>query len=224
MKIFLLPIILISITSGDVEKAVLDHLNSHFPLYDAEYVCDFSRLDLSRVPQADSVAINGYGKEKPKGQVVVFFSFYNKGERVYRINGTVRVGILKKVLTASVPIKMAEPFTKKNTRHEIRDIALNNDEPAVSKEEILDKIASKYIPSGKIITKSLLKTPPVVSRGDMVEIYYDKGTLSLKVGGIVKQDGAEGDRVRVMNIDTRKVIYATVVDSATVAIGRKEGI
>ncbi len=224
MRIFLLPIILISITSADVEKAVLDHLNGHFPLSDAEYVCDFSRMDLSRVPEADSVDITGYGKERPRGQVVVFFSFFNKGERVYKTNGTVRVGILKRVLTSAIPIKPGEPFSEENVRYEIRDIASVINEPVVSTEETSDKIASKYIPSGKIITRSSLKTPPVVSPGDMVEILYDRGALTLTVGGIVKQEGAGGDRVRVMNIDTRKVIYATVVDSATVAIAHKEGI
>jgi flagella basal body P-ring formation protein FlgA len=224
MRIFLFPIILIAINSADVEQAVYNHLNKHFPLSRAEYVCDFSRLDLSRIPEADSVEINGYGKDMPKGQVVVFFSFYKEGKRVYRTNGTVRVGILSEVLTTSVPIKMGEPFTEGNTRYEIRDIASVIDEPLESRDMYEGKVASKYIPSGKIITKSSLKTPPIVSPGDMVEIFYDKGALSLTVGGVIKQEGAEGDRVRVMNIDTRKVIYATVVDSATVTIANKEGI
>ncbi|UCC78323.1 MAG: flagellar basal body P-ring formation protein FlgA [Candidatus Zixiibacteriota bacterium] len=224
MRIFLLPFILFSINSADVEKAVLEHLYGHFPLQNADYVCDFSRLDISRIPEADSVEINGYGKERPKGQVVVFFSFFNKGERVYRTNGTVRVGILKEVLTASVPIKMGEPFTDENTGYEIRDIASSNDEPVELKDNISGKVASRFIPAGKIITLSSLKTPPVVSPGDVVEILYDERAFSLKVGGVVKQEGARGDRVRVMNIDTRKVVYATVVDSATVAIKHKEGI
>lgn len=224
MRIFLLPLILFSINSADVERAVFDHLNNHFPLQNADYVCDFSRLDLSRVPEADSVEINGYGKEKPKGQVVVFFSFFNKGERVYRTNGTVRIGILKEVLTASVPIKMGEPFTDDNTGYEIRDIASSNNEPLESRDMVSGKVASRYIPAGKIITVSLLKTPPVVSPGDVVEIIYDERVFSLKVGGVIKQEGARGERVRVMNVDTRKVIYATVVDSATVAITHKEGI
>jgi flagella basal body P-ring formation protein FlgA len=224
MRIFLLPIILISISSADVERAVLEHLNDHFPLHDAEYVCDFSRFDLSRIPESDSVAIDGYGKDKPEGQVVVFFSFYNGGKRVYKTNGTVRVGILKRVLTSAIPIKPGEAFSDENVTYEIRDIASVIDEPVISKEETADKIASKYIPSGKIITRSSLKTPPVVTPGDMVEIIYDKGALSLNVGGVVKQEGAEGDRVRVMNVDTRKVIYAMVVDSATVTIALKEGI
>jgi len=224
MKIFLLPLVLISISASNVEKAVLDHLNNHFPIADAEYVCDFSRLDLSRVPESDSVAINGYGKDKPEGQVVVFFSFYNDGERVYKTNGTVRVGILKKVLISAVPVKSGEPFTEENLEYETRDIALIGDEPVKSKKELSGKVASKYIPSGKIITRSSAKSAPVVTPGDMVGIYYDNGPFSLKVGGIIKQEGAEGDRIRVMNIDTRKVIYATVVDSVTVAIVKKEGI
>ena len=179
MNLFLFSLILISISPAKVERAVLDHLNNHFPLTSAEYVCDFSRLNLDRVPASDSVEITGYGKEVPRGQVVVFFSFFKEGDRVYKTNGTVRVGVLKEVLTSSVPIKPGEPISKDNVGFEIRDIASENDEPLASIDELLGKVASKYIPSGKILLKSSVRMPPVVSPGDVVNILYKSGSLSL---------------------------------------------
>lgn len=224
MKIFLLPIVLFSITTADVEQAVLDHLNAHYPVQDAEYVCDFSRINLSRIPESDSVAVDGYGKENPKGQVVVYFSYFKNGNRVYKTNGTVRVGVLKRVLISTVPVKSGMSFSSDNIKYETRDIARAFEEPFNSEEKLFRMVASKYIPPGRIITKSLAKMRPVVSKGERLRVLYRKGSLNLTVGGIAKQEGAKGDRIKVMNIDTRKIIYATIVDSTTVVISKREGI
>ncbi|GEM_PF-1728362 len=224
MKIFLIPIVLFSITTADVEQAVLNHLNAHYPVFDAEYVCDFSRIDLSKIPEYDSVSVDGYGKENPKGQVVVYFSYFKNGSNVYKTNGTVRVGVLKKVLTSTVPVKSGMPFSSDNIKYETRDIARVYEEPFSSEEELLGMVASKYIPSGRIITKSLAKITPVVSKGEMLRVLYRKGALNLEASGVAKQKGAKGDKIKVMNVDTRKIIYATIVDSTTVVISNEEGI
>ena len=230
MKILLLPLILLTVSQHDVERAVMSHLNGHFPLSDAEYVCDFSRIDYSRLSdgpagiETDSVAVDGYGKEKPEGQVVVFFSLFKDGQKVGRTNGTVRVGILKKVMTSAVPIKSGDPITLENVIYEIRDIASTSDEPVISDQETTGKVASRFIPAGKIVTRTMLKDPPLINPGDQVEIIFDNGRFSLNIGGVAKQEGSEGEKIRVMNIDTRKIIYATVADSATVTVTNREGI
>ncbi len=220
MKIFLYPLVLISLGAADIERAVTDHLKAHYPLEKAEYICDFSRLNLRQVPEFDSVAIDGYGKDLPRGQVVVRFSFFNRGERIYKTNGTVKVGILKNVLTASTPIKSGMPLDMENLIFQQRDISELNEEPLVLSEQLINKVALNYIPSGRIITASLAGDHPAVRPGDKVEIIYNSGSLTLKANGIVKQPGSEGDRVRVMNTDTRKVVYALVADSLTVVISQ----
>ncbi len=224
MKIFLLPFVLISITSANMERAVLDHLNKYYPVTDAEYVCDFSRINTSRIPESDSVAVDGYGKENPRGQVVVYFSYFNNGKRVFKTNGTVRVGLLKRTLISTAPIKSGAPFTAENLKYETRDIASSDGNLFSHKEELIGMVASKFIPAGRVITRSDSKKAPLVTRGDMVRILYNRGALSLRVDGVARQDGATGEKIKIMNIDTRKIIYATIVDSTTVAVASREGI
>ena len=102
MRLFLLPIVLIALTGADVEKTIMAHLNANYPVDGAEYVGDFSRLNLGQLAEFDSVAVDGYGKDIPRGNVVVNLSLFQNGERMHRTAGTVKIGILKQVLTAAV--------------------------------------------------------------------------------------------------------------------------
>jgi flagella basal body P-ring formation protein FlgA len=52
-----------------------------------------------------------------------------------------------------------------------------------------------------------------------VTIRYSKGSLSLNTDGVVREDGFTGEKIRVMNFNSKKIITAVVVDSTTVAIG-----
>lgn len=222
MRLFLLPLVLFALTGADVEEAIMGHLNANYPVDGAEYVCDFSRLNLDRLAEFDSVAVDGYGKEIPRGNVVVRLSFFRDGERIHRTAGTIKVGVLKQVLTAAVSVKAGETVDSNKVVLQLRDISSLDESAFESMAQLGEVIASRFIPAGRIITKSTVSEPPVVNIGDIVEIHYRKGPLSLNTNGIVRQAGARGSDVRVMNVDTRRIISATVVDSATVVIAHRE--
>lgn len=222
MRLFLLPIVLIALTGADVEKTIMAHLNANFPVDGAEYVGDFSRLNLGPLAEFDSVAVDGYGKDIPRGNLVMRLSFFQNGERIHRTAGTVKIGILKQVLTAGVSIKAGEEIDPSMVVLQLRDVSPLDESAFESTKQLGEVIASRYIPAGRIITKSSVSEPPVVNIGDIVKILYSKGALSLNTNGIVRQAGAKGNDVRVMNMDTRKIISATVVDSATVVIACRE--
>jgi len=46
----------------------------------------------------------------------------------------------------------------------------------------------------------------------------ESGGLKISTQGEARQRGAKGDRIKVMNLDSRKSIYARVVDRNTVRV------
>lgn len=222
MKFILLPIILIALNGSDIEKAVIADINSHFPLTNSQYACDFSHLYLGVLPDFDSVAIDGYGKDIPKGQTVVRLSFFHAGERVHKSTGSIKIGILKPVLITSGPIKAGDQFTSDRLSTETRDIASLDEAPLESPSMLQGKVATHFIPSGRILTASLAQAPPAIHVGDHVEIQITKGPVLLSTDGVARENGYPGKTIRVMNSDSRKLISAVVIDSTTAALGLKE--
>jgi flagella basal body P-ring formation protein FlgA len=218
MNFFLLPLILINLSNVDVENAILSNLNTVYSLKNSEYVCDFSRLNIPKDLQFDSVVVDGYGKDTPSGITVVRLAYYRDNERIYANASSIRIAIIKEVLVASRNIKIGEKLDSTNVYFENRDISALDDNPITSYDFCDRKVASRFIAKGLIIVNSLLAHPSDIKSGARVEIIYSEGLMDLRANGIAKENGAVGNRIRVMNEDSRKIISAVVLDSITVAI------
>ncbi len=87
-----------------------------------------------------------------------------------------------------------------------------------SPEQVVGLAAKRSIRPGKIIFANDVAKPMVVKRGSRVLIVASSPCLRITVPGIVEQKGAEGDFVRVRNLDSKKVIIARVKDENTVLV------
>ena len=75
------------------------------------------------------------------------------------------------------------------------------------------------LPQGKPVPLEFLSMPPVAKKGRTVLIVVRQGGLMAAVKGILLEDGAAGDIVRVRRADDKKVILrARVLDSETVEV------
>lgn len=72
------------------------------------------------------------------------------------------------------------------------------------------------IRSGAVLFEKNLVIPSVLKKGDRVKLVARSGRLSIQTLAEAMSDGKSGERIRVRNIDTGKLVNATVVDSATV--------
>jgi flagella basal body P-ring formation protein FlgA len=222
MRYFIWPLLLFAINGSDIEQAIMQNLNQNYPLEKAQYVCDFSHLNISNLPQSDSVAVDGFGKDNPRGQVAVRLSFFQQGKRVYQTAASIKIGVLEPVYVVARPIKSGEAITAEELTIETRDIASLDEVPVQSIDELTGMVSTRYLTPGKPLTVSSIQRPPTLKSGDHVRIRFSKGSLILDAEGIARENGSKGNRIKVMNTDTKKIISAVVVDSTMVAIGDRE--
>jgi hypothetical protein len=100
MRYFLLPYLLVTIGSADIEQAVLKYLAAHYPLSRAEYTCDLLDISLPAV-ECDSVAVDGFGRHNLCGRSTVRLSFYRFGQRMQAATISVRIGLRKPMLVSA---------------------------------------------------------------------------------------------------------------------------
>ena len=78
--------------------------------------------------------------------------------------------------------------------------------------------AGRNMPAGKILTHKFIKKPALVNRGDKIQIIVEKGSLKITAPGILKEDGFEDGMVRVLNMESKKIIFGRLVDANTVKV------
>jgi flagella basal body P-ring formation protein FlgA len=69
------------------------------------------------------------------------------------------------------------------------------------------------------ITEDALGKPYMIRQGARITIQYVQGALKVLALGTAKEDGPAGASIRVSNLDSKKDLWARVVDSQTVQVG-----
>ena len=85
-------------------------------------------------------------------------------------------------------------------------------------EEVLGKRTKRAIKANEVLRTNHIELPPMVRRGDVVSIIAESDGLMITTLGEVRKKGCRGERIRVVNLDSKKGIYGRVLDSNTVKV------
>ena len=73
---------------------------------------------------------------------------------------------------------------------------------------------------GEILDTNALKRPTLVRRGEQVQVVAESGGIRVSSKGTALEDGARGDRIRIKNMTSKRVIQARVVAANRVTVMR----
>ena len=85
-------------------------------------------------------------------------------------------------------------------------------------EEAVGLAARSTLYKGRPIRAEQLGPPIVVRRNSFVTLEFRRGALTLRTEGRALDDGGVGDRIRIMNLESRRTIFGVVVGEQTVEV------
>ncbi len=85
-------------------------------------------------------------------------------------------------------------------------------------EEVHGKRLIRSVRAGSVLTERMLSEAPVVNKGDRVTILANSPVIRVSVPGVILEDGAGGEHIRVMNLMSGKEVLARVEDARTVSV------
>jgi flagellar basal body P-ring formation protein FlgA len=88
----------------------------------------------------------------------------------------------------------------------------------VRADRVLGLRARHNIAANCVLRSNQIESPPVVMRGDVVQMIAESALLKVAAKGMAKENGAAGDRIRVMNLRSKRIIHALVLDDQTVRV------
>ena len=152
------------------------------------------------------------------GQVPFAVNFDVNGKLYKRVWATVTIEMLADVVITKKPLGRHKPITEDDIMVVEMDLAKAPADVITDPEAVLGKRTRRAIGSKTVLRANLVEFPPLVKRGDVVVIIAETKGLKITALGQVKKKGALGDRIPVVNFESKKVLYARVVDSNTVKI------
>ena len=88
----------------------------------------------------------------------------------------------------------------------------------VRPDQVLGLRAKHRIAANCVLRSDQVESPPVVVRGNVVQMVAETDVLRVAAKGMAKESGAVGERIRVMNLRSKKIVYALVMDEQTVQV------
>jgi len=91
--------------------------------------------------------------------------------------------------------------------------------PCLDLNQLIGKKTRRSLRRGQPLTRSMVISPPVVKRGEMVTISLQHGGLSISTRGIARHNGEIGDTIPVRNSNSQRDILCKVIAPGQVKVG-----
>jgi len=129
-----------------------------------------------------------------------------------------QVHIFAEVLTAAHPLARGIALTAADFTTSRQDLAAAAGSPLTVISQAVGKHLRYPVAAGTIVSAAMLESPPLVRRGQPVTIVSGARGVEIRVTGEALADGGNGDTIRVRNLQTRRVLDATVQASGLVRV------
>jgi flagella basal body P-ring formation protein FlgA len=129
-----------------------------------------------------------------------------------------KIVLRSEVVVARKPLRRHKVITIDDIDVVAMDLAQLPSGVITHPDEVVGRRTQRKIDPNTVLRADLVELPPLVKRKDVVVILAEAPGLSISTLGEVQENGRLGDRIRVTNLDSRKRIYARVVDATTVKV------
>ena len=139
-------------------------------------------------------------------------------QEVFQIVLSYSIKTFQEVAVIAEPIREGTLLAPEHITMERRQISNFDFGYFTDPTKLYGKIARRKIRKGTLLTHKLVKEAPVIFPRSMVSILYRSGNLDIKLDGLAEQSGAPGDVIRIRNLNTRRSVWAKVINAQTVTV------
>ena len=152
------------------------------------------------------------------GRTILALHLFVDGEPVRRLWVNATVSVTSDVVTVIRPLGKNQPIKPADLSVERRDLAALPSDTISRIEDAMGNRTTRMIYPNTVLQTSMISSPPLVKRGDMVKIVANAGAMTITATGMVKQQGCIGETVRVVNTDSKRIITARVTGPGAVEV------
>lgn len=210
----------IEVSQEEIKRLVSDYISK-------ELLSGRSNASIKRIQVSDGLRLPrgriSYEVSVPRnrelvGRLPFAVNFEVNGKLYKRVWATVTIEVLADVVITKKPLGRHKPITEDDIMVLKMDLSKVPSDVITDPETVLGKRTKRAIGSKTVLRANQVEFPPLVKRGDMVMIVAETQGIKITALGQVKKKGAIGDRIPVINLESKKVLYARVVDANTVKV------
>jgi len=208
-----------SFSNTQFEKLLTENIINFYNLeeYDIEVEIRSNRFDLNALA-FDSLSIKPMTKSKPRGLLAFKVALFNEGQEIETGQIRVKIAYFENVLIATDRIGRHQLINNENCMAKRMEITSLTARPLTSENSLADLRSKRDIRKGQILSSGSTEKIPTILSGQGVSILYKSTILEISAKGKAMESGYVGEKIRIKNEQSKKIITGIIVDSETVEI------
>jgi len=128
------------------------------------------------------------------------------------------ISLYANVIKTTQPLTRGHILQKSDLMTNEEDLGRLNYGFFTDPQHLIGKQLKRRLAQNSVIKANYIKAPTLVKRGELVSIIAENSGYSVKMTGTAMMDGARGDRIRVKNLSSKRIIEGIVKKSGVVSI------
>jgi flagellar basal body P-ring formation protein FlgA len=208
-----------------IQKQKIEEIVSDFLLQNTSHENKNIRIKAIRAPEEVvlpkgqiSYKVTAADNQPLRGQCSIAVEFSVNGYDQKKIWTSAVVEVLGPVVVTRKPLGRYKPIDEDDIELKTMDLSDLPDDVITDPEAVLGKRTTRAIGAQVPLRADTIELPPLVKRGDLVMIIAESKGLKIMTRGQVKKKGRLGEQIPVVNLDSKKILYARVLDANTVKV------
>ncbi len=211
-----------ALTGGTIEQAGQQAINDQLKKMNESRKYTIESITVPRdlnLPQGTvSYETNIPGGVKPALPTSVEVSVLIDGKPYKKVIYRARIHIYQDVLTAARAINRGERITESDLTVVSKEVNAYSGACLTDSKMAVGFVMARSVSAGTILLKAMVDKPIVVERGFPLHLIVNVNGISVQMEGTALESGRVGDRIRVRNESSRKILYGKVLDNTAVEI------
>ena len=153
------------------------------------------------------------------GSVCALITFYDENyrkEAILRVWGYVEAEV--PVVVALRPIRCRSIIRKEDIALELKPLSRLPQDVIFKKVYVIGKQARVSIAPGTVLRMSYVELPVIIKRNQQVSIIAKGKCIVVRASGKALENGRLGEIIRVMNLESKRVVWAKVISPQEVEV------
>lgn len=139
-------------------------------------------------------------------------------EKSWSIYVPVKVNYYEQVVVAKRPLQRGKIINKDDVFLEKKNISYHADSYFTSVEDVIGRELVHSLQMGYVLGNRNLKLPVLIKRGQQVTLMAQSNNYEIRMEGEAMMDGSAGERIKVRNTRSKRVIEGVVKSSKIIYI------
>ena len=206
----------------EIAQMAKEYLLDFLPMDDRETTVELGRIPANQwVPKRrDKIDffITLIDTSKDRGKIELVVSASSNSKRFFKVPVYFNVRVFEFVAITKRKIGRKQHISRENLFIARRDTTRMRGMAFSSIDDLKGMTTIAPVRANTILTDHMVEIPPTVKQGSLVKLIVERSGFKIVTKGLAQQSGYKGDVIKVKNINSKKMLYGSIINSDSVNV------